>query len=254
MDNVNYLMRVFDGHLNRAGLNYKKLKSKRILEIGPGNSIGTALVSASCLAESYLIDNGNFACNSIYLYKELNEELKKRELRPPDINQIKNISELLEKCNSKYLVNGINSFKEIPDNSIDFIFSQAVLEHVNLYDFKELLYQTKRVLSKNGICSHRVDLGDHLGGKLNNLRFSEKLWESNFFKKSGFYTNRLRCCEIINICKEVGFKVKKIKKRKWLKPVISSSKLNYKFQKFSETELLVSGFDILLEHNVSNTN
>ena len=178
----------------------------------------------------------------------------KKGIKTSDINQIKNISELLEKCNSKYLVNGINSFKEIPDNSIDFIFSQAVLEHVNLYDFKELLYQTKRVLSKNGICSHRVDLGDHLGGKLNNLRFSEKLWESNFFKKSGFYTNRLRCCEIINICNEVGFKVKKIKKRKWLKPVISSSKLNYKFQIFSETELLISGFDILLEHNVSNTN
>lgn len=89
MDNVNYLMKVFDGHLNRAGLNYKKLKSKRILEIGPGNSIGTALVSASCLAESYLIDNGNFACKSIYLYEELNAELIKRKLRPPDINQIK---------------------------------------------------------------------------------------------------------------------------------------------------------------------
>lgn len=249
MDNVNYLMRVFDGHLNRAGLNYKKLKGKRILEIGPGNSIGTALVSASCMAESYLIDNGNFACKSIYLYKELNEELIKRDLRPPNVNQIKNINELLEKCNAKYLVNGINSFKEIPDNSIDFIFSQAVLEHVNLHDFKELLDQTKRVLNKNGICSHRVDLGDHLGGKLNNLRFSEKLWESNFFKKSGFYTNRLRCSEIINLCNKVGFRVKEIEKRRWFKPVINSSKLNYKFQKFSENELLISGFDILLEHN-----
>ena len=71
MDNVNYLLRVFDGHLNRAGLSYEKLKNKRILEIGPGNSIGTALVSASCFAESYLIDNGNFACKSIGFYKEL---------------------------------------------------------------------------------------------------------------------------------------------------------------------------------------
>ena len=138
---------------------------------------------------------------------------------------------------------------EKPDNSIDFIFSQAVLEHVNLHDFKELLDQTKRVLNKNGICSHRVDLGDHLGGKLNNLRFSEKLWESNFFKKSGFYTNRLRCSEIINLCNKVGFRVKEIEKRRWFKPVINSSKLNYKFQKFSENELLISGFDILLEHN-----
>ena len=253
MDNVNYLLRVFDGHLYRAGLNYKKLRNKRILEIGPGNSIGNALVSASCLAESYLIDNGNFACKSIAFYKDLNEELIKRELRPPDIKEIKDISTLLDKCNSKYLVNGINSFKEIPDNSIDFIFSQAVLEHINLVDFKELLYQTKRVLNKNGICSHRVDLRDHLGGKLNNLRFSEKLWESNFFKKSGFYTNRLRCCEIINLCYQVGFNVKEIKKRRWLEPVVNSSKLNYKFQKFSQNELLISGFDILLEHNSSNS-
>ena len=249
MDNVNYLLRVFDGHLTRAGLSYEKLKNKRILEIGPGNSIGTALVSASCFAESYLIDNGNFACKSIGFYKELKDELLKRGLRPPDITEIKDISSLLEKCNSKYFVYGLNSFKEIPNNSIDFIFSQAVLEHINLFDFKELLYQTKRVLNKKGICSHRVDLGDHLGGQLNNLRFSEKLWESNLFKNSGFYTNRLRCCEIINICNELGFKIIGIKKRRWSKSVINLSKLNYKFQKYRENELLISGFDILLKNS-----
>ena len=54
--------------------------------------------------------------------------------------------------------------------------------------------------------SHQIDLRDHLGGGLNNLRFSDSLWESNFFVKSGFYTNRISFDKMISIFENISFK------------------------------------------------
>jgi len=46
------------------------------------------------------------------------------------------------------------------------------------------------------MCSHRVDLRDHFGSALNNLRFSDKKWELDWIANSGFYTNRIRLQEM----------------------------------------------------------
>ena len=42
MDDIKYLMQIFENHLERAGISLDKLNNKIILEVGPGNSIGTA--------------------------------------------------------------------------------------------------------------------------------------------------------------------------------------------------------------------
>ena len=60
----------------------------------------------------------------------------------------------------------------LPTNSVDFCLSNAVLEHVPKRDLALVAAELFRVLNRNGICVHRVDLKDHLGGGLNNLRFS----------------------------------------------------------------------------------
>ena len=65
----------------------------------------------------------------------------------------------------------------LPTNSVDFCLSNAVLEHVPKRDLALVAAELFRVLNRNGICVHRVDLKDHLGGGLNNLRFSEATWE-----------------------------------------------------------------------------
>jgi hypothetical protein len=67
--------------------------------------------------------------------------------------------------------------------------------------------ECRRVLSDTGVASHSVDLKDHLEGGLNNLRFSEKLWESDFFVNSGFYTNRIQFYEMLNHFKEPGSEI-----------------------------------------------
>ena len=62
------------------------------------------------------------------------------------------------------LTNGLESWSEIEDESIDFIFSQAVLEHIPKNDFRQTMIECHRILKQNGVISHTIDLKDHLGG------------------------------------------------------------------------------------------
>ena len=111
------------------------------------------------------------------------------------------------KNREQYHTGGLESLRAIPDNSVDFIWSQAVLEHVRKADFLDTLREMQRVLGTHGVCSHRIDLTDHLGGSLNNLRFSYRIWESTLFSSSGFYTNRIRYSEMLRLFGEAGFDV-----------------------------------------------
>ncbi len=52
MDQASYTLNVFNAHVSRAGLD-GKLQGKTILEIGPGDSIATALVAACYGSPSY---------------------------------------------------------------------------------------------------------------------------------------------------------------------------------------------------------
>ena len=74
----------------------------------------------------------------------------------------------------------MSSIKKIPSNSVDLIFSQAVMEHIRKKDFEAMNSELYRVLKKDGVISHQIDLRDHLGGGLNNLRFSDSLWNQIF--------------------------------------------------------------------------
>lgn len=104
----------------------------------------------------------------------------------------------------------------------------------------------QRILKKDGIASHQVDLRDHLGGGLNNMRFSHKIWESGFFAKSGFYTNRIRFSEMIDLMTNAGFHVDVIKTELWESLPISRRSLSKEFSGLSDDDLLVNGFDVLM--------
>jgi predicted SAM-dependent methyltransferase len=136
--------------------------------------------------------------------------------------------------------------KEIPDASVDIIWSQAVLEHIRFSEFDDYLTQMRRIIKPDGLCSHRVDLKDHLGGELNNLRFNRKLWESDFFSKSGFYTNRIRFSDMLQRFKAAGFEIAWVKEDRWNALPTPVKRLDQDFQKLEINELCVSGFDVIL--------
>lgn len=235
MDEASYALNVFDSHVKRVGLQ-GQFSDKTILEFGPGDSVATAIIAYCHGVRAILVDVGRFVKNQPADYSGLIEALKTNGLRPPDIWQCKSLEDLLTTCGARYLTKGLESLTtEIENHSVVFIFSQAVLEHV-------------RVLCADGICSHRVDLRDHLGCGLNNLRFSARLCEADFFTRSGFYTNRIQPHDMVELFGRSGYKVEVSEVRRWKQVPIKRRQLAAEFQNTPERELNVSGFDVLLRH------
>ena len=77
MDVSNYAIEIFKSHLNKSNINC--LNNKVILEIGPGDSIATAIIAHSYGARSVLLDVDSFAKVNINTYKTLIENLKRWE-------------------------------------------------------------------------------------------------------------------------------------------------------------------------------
>ena len=207
MEDSEYAIGMFTGHLERSGLAAPK-KGFIVLELGPGDSLSSAIIAnAFGAGRCWLVDGGDFATRDLSVYRALTEALLRRGLQSFDPGSVNSADEMLKRIDAVYLTAGLSSLRTIADQSVDFIWSQAVLEHVRLDDFAATIREFRRVISPGGVASHRVDFTDHLGGALNNLRFPDWIWESAFFANSGFYTNRLRSSEMLQIFGEAGFDV-----------------------------------------------
>jgi predicted SAM-dependent methyltransferase len=245
MDDVDYAINTFFMHIRDLNLDIKKMKGKTILELGPGDSAATALIASSLGAKCILVDTNNFISNKINFYYKLEKKLLEMNYNPPKIHKINNVQDLLKLCNSHYFVEGKQSMKSIKSNSVDLIFSMAVLEHLKLNEFETIIKEMRRVLKDDGLTSHEVDLKDHLNKSLNNLRFSKKIWESKTFSNSGFYTNRIRYSKIINIFEASGFKVQILRKKMWNKYPIDINLIDNEFRFEPNDELLISSFNLI---------
>ena len=104
-----------------------------------------------------------------------------------------------------------------------------------------------RIVKDRASAVHEIDLKDHLAKALNNLRFSERVWESNFFRNSGFYTNRLRYSEICEIFSLSGFNLEVDSINRWNEMPTPIRRLNESFQSLDESDLLISDFVIRLK-------
>ena len=215
------------------------------LELGPGDSALSGLVSRSMGAsKAWLVDAGAFAdtdleaCNSVF------DRLREQGKSVPEIVNAHTLSEVLDQSNVTYLTEGTASLSQIPDATIDFQWSQVVLEHVLLDEFRDLVAELRRIMAPGGIGIHSIDFRDHLDGGLNNLRFSADMWESPLFQNSGFYTNRLRPKEMIGIFEECGFTVEIIHEDFWPDLPLAHAKMARQFTDFGEADFRVSEIEI----------
>lgn len=246
MDRADYVLATFREHVSRAGM-HGALNGKVILELGPGDSIATAILAHCYGARAILLDAGSYATKELSGYKRLASELKRLGVvNVPNFDTAQSLDDVLDACDALYLTGGLKSFANIDNDSVDFIFSQAVLEHVRKHEFMETMKECFRVLKSEGSASHRVDLKDHLDSSLNNLRFSEEIWESGFFSSSGFYTNRIRFSEMIHYFEDACFSVDVLHVDRWEKLPLSRKVMDGQFSQLPEEELNVSGFDVLL--------
>lgn len=218
-----------------------------VLELGPGDALFAAVIARSLGASrTWLVDAGPFATTDMAAYVRLFDLLRRNGLVLPFENDPLALAEVLKNCNAQYLPEGVRSLALVPSASVDFCFSNAVLEHIPRGDFAKLADELFRITKPGGVAVHRVDMKDHLGGALNNLRFSEAIWESALFRNSGFYTNRIRLGEMVAHFEQAGYECTIPRVVRWVRLPTPRAKMDPAFRELRDAELLVSGFDIVM--------
>ena len=247
MQNETYARDVFNKHIH----NYKTESANgfTVLELGPGDSVYSALLAwAAGARQIYLLDVGDYVDRDSKALLELANNLRETGAVLPKFEKEDDFATILQRLNTKYLTEGLKDLRKIESDSVDFIWSQAVLEHIRLNEFDDVANELKRVMAVQGIQSHRIDLKDHLGGGLESLRFSKSLWESAWMSGSGFYTNRIRFNGMIQFFNRAGFSVDVTNTDQWAILPIKKSNLDVQFNQLDDKELCISGFDVLLAH------
>lgn len=247
MDSSDYAIGVFFTHVDRAGLT-GRLHGKRIVELGPGDSVATAVIAAAHGAQAVLVDSGAFVRVDVAPYIKLADALQRRGVMAPDLGACRDIDDVLARCNAQYLTNGLDGLRTIEAASVDLIFSHAVLEHVRRRDFAATMHECRRILRSDGVASHRIDFRDHLDGRLNNLRFSARAWESELFTRSGFYTNRIQHGAMLGMFRDAGFSIEVLDVRRWERLPTPRKRMAAEFRDLPDAELRVFGCDVLLRH------
>lgn len=246
MSNVDYAEKIFNLHFSNF-LKERQPKSFSLLELGPGDSLLTGLFSyIQGSSHTWLIDTGDFIDNDPKFYQRIINS------RTTDINfctrrfHFSDIEDMCQQLNITYLTNGLKSLETLQDEQIDFIFSHSVLEHVKKNELKELIQQLYRIQSRGGYSSHNIDYQDHLGGGINNLRFSNATWESSIFSNSGFYTNRVNAHEMHQLFKKAGFTIKSENFGNWKNRKLDLSIVHPDLQKKNLSKKLFPTSSILL--------
>ncbi len=241
MDQLEYALGVFAAHERYARVYLPS--DFTVLEFGPGDSVATAvLAKVAGASRSWLVDQGAFASRDLAGYQALAQRVSSDP-------QFESLEELLERCAATYLTAGVSSLAAVPSGSVDWVFSQAALEHVPLDEFDSLLHEIARVQRPGGVSTHRIDLRDHLGDGLHSLRFPTRVWESKLFRTSGFYTNRLRASEINRRFTACGFSIETCELDRWPAPKLGRARIAHDLRGILDEDLLIRGIWLVVRRN-----
>jgi SAM-dependent methyltransferase len=246
MDSPESAFGIFKRHLEETGLT--TLKECTVLELGPGNGLLTALYARSFGAtRTWLIDAGPLASLDVRLFAEAERLLSTLNLPVPDVGRAPSMEITLGQLNATYLTEGLTSLQTVPDEAVDYMFSNAVLEHIRLAEFAKTAKEMRRILKPSGVASHRIDFRDHLQNGLNNLRFREQIWESEFMARSGFYTNRLNWPTMEKLFQQAAFSVEVRSIDTWPRGLPTHQRVMAQpFRSMPTDKLMVMGAQIVL--------
>jgi len=185
---------------------YATLENHVLLEIGPGGSIGFGIIALENGLKRYIaLDDG------------IHTFIKSRQLRTYE-KLVKNTTSLQRyfiRKNGKVTYNNSvitlanihqKSRYPLPENSVDIIYSCAVLEHV--HNLELCFSEMARVLKNGGLMYHEVDLRDHIFSQ-ENLYFltMRDFWFRTLFRNTGGYVNRKRLSAYRQLAHTYGFTI-----------------------------------------------
>ncbi len=186
------------------------------------------------------------------------EKIQKGELSigeegfiPDRIEIIKDISTtskyaknvLLKKLNLHYWIGDARK-TNFSSGYFNLVHSNNTFEHINPFVLKEIVGEMNRLLAKDGIMSHFIDMSDHFAHFdstitiYNFLRFSEFQWK--MIDNSIQPQNRLRISDYMNLFNGLNLKYIIEEKRDGDPVQLQRIKLNSKFANYPIQSILVS--------------
>lgn len=231
--NSSHVYRITSGMLDVYRANLKSSPLRTCIEFG----VGSSLLSGLFLREAgfdkvYLIDSSGYASLDPVLYNQAIRDYGIKAVTPfrGKIYQQRQITSWLESNGIHYLDGGLLSLRDVPDKSISFIFSNAVLEHVSRRQIHLILLEFYRILLPGALTIHQVDFRDHMCGSLNHYRFPGWLWESFLVRGTPAYLNRLSACEIRELFSDCGFYLLSENRATWNSIPLSRSSMATPFR------------------------
>jgi SAM-dependent methyltransferase len=246
MERPEYALRIFRKHYDAADFPGKG-RGWVGLEVGPGDSLCSGLIARTFGASrTYLVDAESCASHDLEVYRRMEAHLRGLGLNPPKLDDCRNAGEVAEACSAEYLTEGLASLQKLPSDLVDLVWSHAVLPYVRRREFAAYLRELRRIQRPEGMGSHCIPIKDVLDGRLDDLRFSEPVWESALMAKSRFYTNRVRYREFLQLFREAGFEPEVVREIRWERLPTPRKSMAKEFAGLAEEDLLVSEFDVLL--------
>jgi len=270
-----YCYSVWLRHLVMADMNQLNTNPEVVAELGPGDSLGIGLASILTGADSYyafdIVKYANIE-NNLLIFDELVELFKKRvdipgeEEFPRVFPKLDNYTFPNKLLNEKRMNLALNeerlkkirscianpesntiiryfapwdSKNSINEESVDLIFSQAVLEHVDSLDS---VYRTmNNWLKPGGFVSHQIDFKSHGFAREWNghYQYSDFLWMLIKGKRP-YLINREPLQTHIDILNDIGFKICFLERVK-MHSTISIEDLPSKYKTITNEDLLTSG-------------
>ncbi len=132
----------------------------------------------------------------------------------------------------------------IADQSVDFVISNAVMEHV--FDLEAAAHEFARITKPNGRHSHQVDFRDHrnFDQPLEFLLLEDGQFAQLFKRTSGETGNRRRAGDMRSVFEQSGFLVEDMQVTETAKPDYMASfvprlrRANSRFKDLDEQELM----------------
>jgi hypothetical protein len=255
---ANYFIKCFCDYRDQIGLSPEQfkecLRGKVILEYGPGDILGVALLMYAHGAERVCcVDRfplSRLSSKNIDVYKHLLDSLENGERKRAD-NAFKERGDPASGFRADAIAyritkDGLSGASK----KYDLIISRAVLEHVN--DIKETMLDIQRSMKTGGVSIHQVDLRSH--GLDRYTDFDFLTWPDTIYKlmysHKGF-PNRWRVDKYREVAASANLRVRDLRptgrlEQKQIDIVIP--KLAKTFRRVTPEELSWTGFWMFLDH------
>ena len=208
---------------------FQGVKGRNILEVGTGwQPVFPILFSFLGAEKIYTYDHvphlrhrlvkntlSQIRKNFSFITESLRIPINELRARNEKIITDRGLKMLLKSLNIEYVAPGNAACTELPDNSMDLFFSNAVLEHISKQVVIDITKEAMRILKKGSLYYNYIGLHDHYISfdktisKVNFLKYPEFIWKI-LAKNKITYLNRLRNSQFIKIIKNCGCEILKV--------------------------------------------